>query len=202
MRQKGFLIFILLIILMVAGYFRYKFLSSGSSPRGCTTEARICPDGSAVGRSGPKCEFEACPTSKPSSAPTVIEKGTVSGRLCYPSSFLPPGEIVAKDLDSGKTYTQDYVGSMAGGKLTYTFELPAGIYHLKYQAHASTKDTSIFTSGYFDECAKTMHTDQCTPDSGHINIGVEVVSKEEIQNVDLCDFYYNPTQEQSLNQNF
>lgn len=30
--------------------------------RACTMEAKICPDGSAVGRSGPKCEFEACPT--------------------------------------------------------------------------------------------------------------------------------------------
>lgn len=27
----------------------------------CTMDARICPDGSAVGRSGPKCEFTACP---------------------------------------------------------------------------------------------------------------------------------------------
>jgi murein DD-endopeptidase MepM/ murein hydrolase activator NlpD len=28
---------------------------------GCTMEAKICPDGSAVGRSGPKCEFAPCP---------------------------------------------------------------------------------------------------------------------------------------------
>lgn len=27
----------------------------------CTLEARICPDGSAVGREGPNCEFAACP---------------------------------------------------------------------------------------------------------------------------------------------
>ena len=27
----------------------------------CTMEAKICPDGSAVGRSGPDCEFEKCP---------------------------------------------------------------------------------------------------------------------------------------------
>lgn len=27
----------------------------------CTEEAKICPDGSAVGRSGLKCEFAACP---------------------------------------------------------------------------------------------------------------------------------------------
>ena len=27
----------------------------------CTMEARLCPDGSSVGRSGPNCEFAACP---------------------------------------------------------------------------------------------------------------------------------------------
>ena len=27
----------------------------------CTRDARICPDGSSVGRSGPNCEFAACP---------------------------------------------------------------------------------------------------------------------------------------------
>ena len=31
------------------------------SERGCTLEAKICPDGSAVGRSGPNCAFAACP---------------------------------------------------------------------------------------------------------------------------------------------
>jgi hypothetical protein len=30
----------------------------------CTMEAKICPDGSSVGRSGPKCEFSPCPTPK------------------------------------------------------------------------------------------------------------------------------------------
>jgi len=27
----------------------------------CTMEAKICPDGTAVGRSGPNCEFAPCP---------------------------------------------------------------------------------------------------------------------------------------------
>lgn len=27
----------------------------------CTLEAKLCPDGSYVGRSGPTCEFAACP---------------------------------------------------------------------------------------------------------------------------------------------
>jgi hypothetical protein len=27
----------------------------------CTKDAKLCPDGSSVGRSGPDCEFAACP---------------------------------------------------------------------------------------------------------------------------------------------
>lgn len=37
----------------------------------CTLEAKICPDGSAVGRTGPNCEFEACPGGN------AVEQGQV-----------------------------------------------------------------------------------------------------------------------------
>lgn len=29
--------------------------------KACTLEAKLCADGSSVGRSGPNCEFEKCP---------------------------------------------------------------------------------------------------------------------------------------------
>lgn len=32
-------------------------------PIGCTQEAKLCPDGSWVGRVGPKCEFALCPST-------------------------------------------------------------------------------------------------------------------------------------------
>jgi hypothetical protein len=35
-----------------------------SSPTACTMEAKLCSDGSSVGRSGPNCEFAPCPTPK------------------------------------------------------------------------------------------------------------------------------------------
>jgi hypothetical protein len=34
----------------------------------CTMDAKLCPDGSYVGRTGPKCEFSACPNSTSTSA--------------------------------------------------------------------------------------------------------------------------------------
>jgi hypothetical protein len=36
--------------------------SGVSDEAGCTLEAKICPDGTAVGRMGPSCEFAPCPT--------------------------------------------------------------------------------------------------------------------------------------------
>ena len=41
-----------------------------SEPVACTMEAMICPDGSAVGRTGPNCEFAPCPEAQ---IPPVIE---------------------------------------------------------------------------------------------------------------------------------
>ena len=32
-----------------------------AKPAACTKEAKLCPDGTAVGRSGPNCDFAACP---------------------------------------------------------------------------------------------------------------------------------------------
>jgi len=40
------------------------FSGSTGLPRACTQEAKICPDGSAVGRTGPNCEFAECPTTE------------------------------------------------------------------------------------------------------------------------------------------
>jgi hypothetical protein len=44
----------------------FKFInpvaSPSSKPVACTLEAKMCPDGSSVGRAGPNCEFAPCPT--------------------------------------------------------------------------------------------------------------------------------------------
>jgi hypothetical protein len=51
--------------------------SGGGGVVACTMEAKLCPDGSAVGRTGPNCEFEACPTTT---------ADTVSGKSCTMAS--------------------------------------------------------------------------------------------------------------------
>lgn len=60
-------VIVLLLVVGVAGaIFVVARLSSGRSYyRACTQEARRCPDGSFVGRTGPSCEFAACPDVPP-----------------------------------------------------------------------------------------------------------------------------------------
>jgi hypothetical protein len=83
---------ILIATLLLAGVY---FLSQKSNNKvACTTEAKLCPDGSSVGRTGPKCEFSACPkapTPTPASNPTATWKTFTSttGKFSfiYPSAW-------------------------------------------------------------------------------------------------------------------
>lgn len=59
---KWILSILVLIALFGVGYWIYASETFG--PIACTAEAKICPDGTSVGRSGPNCEFAPCPTEK------------------------------------------------------------------------------------------------------------------------------------------
>lgn len=50
------------ILVVVMGFFFYRALYPAPANT-CTLEAKICPDGSTVGRTGKNCEFAPCPTS-------------------------------------------------------------------------------------------------------------------------------------------
>lgn len=54
---------VLILLLGVAGFFYRNVMESAGTPEpvACTMDAKVCPDGSAVGRTGPSCAFAACP---------------------------------------------------------------------------------------------------------------------------------------------
>lgn len=69
--KKQILIFVVAVALVALAAFGYIFTKDNSSStsqtdsfdKPCTQEAMVCPDGSSVGRTGPTCEFQACPDS-------------------------------------------------------------------------------------------------------------------------------------------
>lgn len=59
---------------------KIPIISPSPEPVACTEEAKICPDGTAVGRMPPNCEFQECPTTDIPEGKTFT--GTIS-RLSY-----------------------------------------------------------------------------------------------------------------------
>ncbi len=53
-------LFLWLVVFTILG-FGFDYFLNEDEMVACTMEAKLCPDGSAVGRTGPNCEFAACP---------------------------------------------------------------------------------------------------------------------------------------------
>lgn len=51
---------IVFVLLIVAGFLVWPKLSQAPVETLCTMDAKLCPDGSYVGRTGPNCEFASC----------------------------------------------------------------------------------------------------------------------------------------------
>lgn len=84
----------------------------------CTLEAKQCPDGSYVGRTGPRCEFTACPTS---SVGVVAQSGNM--KVYAPA----PGETVQSPIvmiGEGRTFENSVVFRLIS--LDETTELAKG----------------------------------------------------------------------------
>jgi len=54
-------IFALALLILLGTIFYVAPTLLSQAPVACTQEAKLCPDGSAVGRTGPNCEFAPCP---------------------------------------------------------------------------------------------------------------------------------------------
>ena len=95
------------------------------APVACTMEAKLCPDGSAVGRTGPNCEFAACPTD---TGTTVnLREGERNGPLLvqriYPTYITG---LVYREYpvatNEGQPITM-YIGDQASNGCTETLTL-------------------------------------------------------------------------------
>ena len=96
----------ILIFLIVAGFLAaggayYLWSKNNQKPAACTMEAKICPDGSAVGRTGPDCEFAICP--KINSLLSEAE-----ARLIAEESCVKGGEVLSSGIYNENTKTWWY----------------------------------------------------------------------------------------------
>ncbi len=153
------------VVMMIAGSYYYGGRNV-ERPVACTQEAKLCPDGSAVGRTGPNCEFAECPAAAPTST-----AGGGAGILPYNSGvrgtvLLGPTCPVQKIPPDPKCDDRPYATSIAVYRGTsvfatgesdkdgvFQFSLPPGIYTLKASGGAmlprcSPADVTVGPSGY------------------------------------------------------
>ncbi len=112
---------LLLALLVVAGCVR-----ESGGPVACTKEARVCPDGTAVGRVPPDCEFAPCPDASTKTPQPVCSEGETRDAVC------PDGvtTYLAENCAGGEWHTVMYIrdpcspvsGSGAGGSGINSFD--------------------------------------------------------------------------------
>jgi hypothetical protein len=126
---------VLIFVIGILGFlYRYEIenpssknnsVSTNPSGAACTAEAKVCPDGSAVGRTGPNCSFAACP-------PPNVELTSASTTIGFvlPAGYKP--NIISSD-DS--TYIASYVQDQNSDATTtnaasvidiHVYQIPAG----------------------------------------------------------------------------
>lgn len=103
----------------------------------CTMEAKLCPDGSYVSRTGPNCEFTLCPET------TTSGKGGITGKVTLsptcPVMRIPPDPNCAPKfystsiniMKSGSTKIIKTIQSNSSG--IFSVDLNAGSYILEAQ---------------------------------------------------------------------
>lgn len=89
-RPAAWLLVPYIIWVTFAGYLNYSIWqlnASGSGQVACTQETKLCPDGSYVGRVGPKCEFAPCPGGNNDLWKTTTDEKTGT-TFQYPETLL------------------------------------------------------------------------------------------------------------------
>lgn len=90
--------FLLLSLGGIGGYYMATNPLALVGTQACTMEAKICPDGSSVGRTGPTCEFAPCPT------PTT-QISTEGKTFIYNDfSISYPDDWVLQDMSTGEDF--------------------------------------------------------------------------------------------------
>ena len=91
--MKGLFLGILFIIIIGIGGFVYKnAIEYPSRPIACPVDALVCPDGTAVGRTGSSCSFPACPAPNVSFPDVGIAFAVPEG---FSPAPIPDGSSIA-----------------------------------------------------------------------------------------------------------
>jgi len=135
MKKSSYILIAIVLIIVASVVIRLNIKPTTISPVACTMEAKLCPDGSSVGRTGPDCAFAPCPTL---TTPPRTVVGTLTGHIMIsptcPVERVPPDPACAPkpfpvllNINGPSGFHAQIHSDMNGLFLVY---LPAGTYSL------------------------------------------------------------------------
>jgi len=118
-----YVVIVLLLAVILGGgvlaYQRWWLPQEGAkSPRkpvACTQEAKLCPDGSAVGRVGPNCEFTSCPNAEEDKLKEEIGQMLILG---FRGTQYQEDSFIDKSINNLKI----------GGVILFDFDVPSAAF--------------------------------------------------------------------------
>lgn len=117
-------LFALTVALAIFGFAGFMYRNALEHPNepmpiACTMEARLCPDGTSVGRSGPSCEFSAC------AFPNTEDK-TIGIAFAVPSGYVSNPEAIGSDESLRAVFDKTSNGSVPHSIIVRRFFIPEG----------------------------------------------------------------------------
>lgn len=121
--MKTLLLGLAVILVLGIGGFIYRNVTEHSGPAAtaCTLEAKICPDGTSVGRTGPNCEFAACAAPNVEFADKNFSFALPAG---YQKGVQQPG--ADGEVEGMLDFYEKATASSTNTITVYDFPIPAG----------------------------------------------------------------------------
>ena len=108
--------FIIFAFVITMGIYPWSTLNQVAN-KSCAQEAKLCPDGSAVGRTGPNCEFALCPEEEPEACKDLCGDGVCQevvcmaiGCPCAETAQSCPQDCAEADTSDWQTYRNEEFG--------------------------------------------------------------------------------------------
>jgi len=148
--------------------------------------------GSSASPTGPSSSAAATPATASTAASA---SGSITGRLTYPSDFIPPLQVYAISVQDPKIYftanTPRYpLVTNSPPQPTYTISaIPPGTYYvLAWRVDSATEQAHPGVYSFAVFCGMTA---SCTD---HRLAPIDVGAGQTVTGIDVADWYYPPTQ--------
>lgn len=147
-----------------------------------TAEATQTAVGSANATQQATEEEKDLPTEEP-------QVGTITGKIAYPSEFLPPQRVIAFDVNDASIYYA--VDIQSGG--TYTLDVPVGTYYvLAYVIDPAALGATPGLHAAYSEMVLCGLQYGC---DDHSLVPVTVSAGQTVPDIDPVDWYLSPGQD-------